>query len=404
MRILAIDGLRATAMTMVVAQHCGLLPFGWTGVWLFFVISGYVITQGFVSGAYLAPTVGGAYIGFMARRALRIVPVYVLYLLCCVPAILLVGESEKLVDLGYLATFTYNWQMMFEWSANAGGFAAFGHLWTVSIEQQFYLVFGLFALLLPVRWQVVLSAVIIAAGPLIRWRWSLMLDETLLDDPGRHAFAVYAATHCHVDAFLMGSVIARLEPEIRARPREGTWASLVAFAAAMAYSGSYVAINHALLGARGTTSLRNVFSGVLYGQYREVFVYLAVDLVAAATLVHVLLARPGTRFFALPAVAWVGRVSYGGYLFHALVLWLAGHVAFDLPFKESSLLERVGVFVLAWSVTVALASASFVWFEAPFAKYWRTKTAVRPGPVRDSVVAPEEGESRQVLQDTAPGT
>jgi len=43
-RIGSIDALRCFAMTAVVAQHNGLLPFGWTGVWLFFVISGYVVT------------------------------------------------------------------------------------------------------------------------------------------------------------------------------------------------------------------------------------------------------------------------------------------------------------------------------------------------------------------------
>lgn len=400
MRIHAIDGLRAIAMTMVVAQHCGLLPFGWTGVWLFFVISGYVITQGFVSESYVGTTVGGSYLNFMGRRAVRIVPVYVLYLLTCLLAVWLAGEPAPVGDLGYLASFTYNWQMIFGWWPGVSSFAPFGHLWTLSIEQQFYVFFGLFALLLPARQQVAVSLVIIAAGPVIRWTWSQMLGQALIDEPGRHAFSVYAATHCHIDALLIGSVIARLEPALKNRPRAVTAASVVAVVAALSYAVVYVSINGDL-GAQGSAVFRNVFSGILYGQQREVFVYVAVNLVAAAVLVHVLLGRPGTRLLGFPALAWVGRVSYGGYLFHALVLWIAGHVLFGVAPKQLPVLERIVVFAMLWSITVAIASASFVWFEKPFAKRWSPKRAGRaPSPSEpDTTVDALEGSS---MRDVAP--
>ena len=51
-RIDEIDGLRAVAMTAVVAHHCALAPFGWAGVWLFFVISGFVISRNFLVHGY----------------------------------------------------------------------------------------------------------------------------------------------------------------------------------------------------------------------------------------------------------------------------------------------------------------------------------------------------------------
>ena len=69
-RIAEIDGLRAVAMTLVIAQHCGLAPFGWTGVWLFFVISGYVISRNFMRREYVAESWGRAYRMFM-RAPLR---------------------------------------------------------------------------------------------------------------------------------------------------------------------------------------------------------------------------------------------------------------------------------------------------------------------------------------------
>ena len=82
-RITEIDGLRAVAMTIVVAHHCGLLPFGWVGVWIFFVISGYVISRKFMRQGYSNKPAAKQYVTFISRRFWRIVPVYLLYLSVC---------------------------------------------------------------------------------------------------------------------------------------------------------------------------------------------------------------------------------------------------------------------------------------------------------------------------------
>lgn len=376
MRVGSIDGLRAVAMTMVVAQHCGLLPFGWTGVWLFFVISGYVITLGFMNGTYAAASAANAYAVFMSRRAQRIVPVYLLYIAVGVAVLLLTGAAARLTDLPYLLSFTYNWHMVFQFWPGAGNWGPFGHLWTLSIEQQFYLLFPLLALLVPERRQIAVCAVLITVGPLLRWAYSQSLETSMAGDPGLHAFAVYAATHCHADAFLMGSLIARLEPRLRASPRAATVLWAVALLVAVAYAATYIGINQQF-GASGVDALRNVVSGVLYGQHREVFVYLAIDLLAAAALVHVVLGRWGSGPLAWAPIAWVGRVSYGGYLFHALVLWAAGQLLFDGSVKDLPLAQRLLAFAGVWLGTVVLASASFVWFETPIAQKWRDRSRPR---------------------------
>jgi peptidoglycan/LPS O-acetylase OafA/YrhL len=181
-----------------------------------------------------------------------------------------------------------------------------------------------------------------------------------------------------------------------------TTVSVAALAIAAAYALTYVSINRAL-GAQGTAALRNVFSGVLYGEHREVFVYLAVDMVAAAVLVHVLLARRGTGMLSRPALVWVGRISYGGYLFHALVLWIAGRASFETPINELPLPERVTVFVMLWGVTVALASASFVWFEKPLARYLCRKRVMRSRQVSESDATFRTNEPVSAFQNAAPG-
>lgn len=372
MRNHAIDGLRAIAMTMVIAQHCGLMPFGWTGVWLFFVISGYVITRGFISGTYRESSLGASYLSFMGRRAIRIVPVYLLYLLTCLLAALAIEEPAILSDLPYLLSFTYNWQMMFEFWPSFGNFGPLGHLWTLSIEQQFYLGFGVLALCLSKRSQLTVSLILIGVGPLVRWWWSTALDSGAMTDAGRHAFGVYAATHCHLDAFLMGSVVARTEPALRARPRCVNRWSLVALATAAVYGTVYVLLNRSH-GATGINMLRNVFSGILYGQLREVFVYLVVDLLAVVILIRALVGGFAARLLATRFLAGVGRISYGGYLFHAFILWAAHEFVVGRSFKELEIIQRVQVFLASWLVTVAVAAVSYHWFELPLSRRWSEK-------------------------------
>lgn len=380
-RIDAVDGLRAVAMSMVIAQHCGLLPFGWTGVWLFFVISGYVITRGFLADEARpagdpAPDRLTRWRAFMAQRALRIVPVYLLYLALNLPWLLALGGTDRLGDLPWLLSFTYNGHMVFGFWPGSSDWAPFGHLWTLSVEQQFYLLFPLLALWVAPRLQVGATLALIACGPLLRWAWVALLQAGGADDPGWLAFAVYASSVCHFDAFLIGSLIARLEPRLQAQPTHARtlWAVALAFAAG--YALWAVALNHAA-GARGIDLLRNVYSGILFGSHREVVAYIAIDLVAAAALVHALLRRRGSDLLAWAPLAWVGRVSYGGYLYHALLLWMAGQ-ALGGAVKNLPLGPRLLAFAVVWLATVAVASASFRGFEQPIARRWRQRRPATP--------------------------
>jgi len=364
-RIGQVDGLRAIAMTMVIAQHCKLLPFGWTGVWLFFVISGYVITRGFVSGSYAGATPGRTYGVFLFRRAIRIIPVYVLYV--CLNAGILVAfyGPSRLGDFPYLATFTYNWQAIYDFWPGSSNWSPIGHLWTLSVEQQFYLVFPVLVLALPPGRQ--MSALVggIIAGPIVRLAASYLAASASGDD-GWRAFSIYANTACQFDAFLMGALIARLSPDdLRCYAARRKYFCLGILGLSLLYVSGYVLINWQN-GARGVDVIRCIFSGILYGQQREVFVYCVVDLVAALLLVEVL--ADGRRFAFLRGqfITWVGRVSYGGYLFHALVAAAAWNLL-DIPSKSASIGSRLVLLAVVFAVTVGIASMSFRWFEVPVA-------------------------------------
>lgn len=372
-RIDALDGLRALAMTAVVAQHCHLLPFGWTGVWLFFLISGYVITLGFDAGEYGGRRVAERFGVFLARRAARLLPAYLLYLAACTLLLLALGHLAPLSNLPYLLSFTANWHMMFGFWPGHVDWAPFGHLWTLSVEQQFYLLFPLIVLMLPARAQTAVMLALVVAGPLMRWLAASALDHA---PPEVVAFAIYAGTPFHLDAFLIGALLARLQPWWQARPRVVTTLTLAGVVVPLVYAAAYVAVNRQL-GMQGIDLLRNIFSGVLAGQGREVLVYVAVDLAALALMLQALRQARGLEWLRWPPLAWVGRVSYGGYLFHALVVWGSAQML-GLSVRSLPLGQRLAYFVLSWSITVLLAGLSYRFVERPIARRWRAGHP-RPG-------------------------
>ena len=100
-----VDALRCLAMSGVVAQHCGLLPIGWTGVWLFYVISGFAITSSLLSSERSPHSRLFLVRNFYARRCLRIWPLYFAFVGANMVAALALGRSDVLASAPWLAFF-----------------------------------------------------------------------------------------------------------------------------------------------------------------------------------------------------------------------------------------------------------------------------------------------------------
>src|SRR5580704_7530137 len=133
-----IDGLRCFAMTGVVAAHCKLLPIGWAGVWLFFVISGFVVTKTLCERKVTEKRPLQIFGHFIARRVLRIWPIYFMYIAAVILMLLYIGKTIDWYGIGAMSTFTFNFYLIEHGRASPSG-----HLWTISVEEQFYIIFGL---------------------------------------------------------------------------------------------------------------------------------------------------------------------------------------------------------------------------------------------------------------------
>ncbi len=180
----ALDGLRAVAVILVMANHASLPGFspwmGQVGVSIFFVISGYLITG-------LLVTRREGLVAFWQRRALRLLPALLLLLLVITPIALLRGSPTAWHDSIFGILYIGNWPR------SAGDHMGFlGNLWSLAIEEQFYLVWPLVLLFLRPRVRWLLGAAVVVAA----LRVVLPADGAFYGSYGR------------ADALLLGGAIA----------------------------------------------------------------------------------------------------------------------------------------------------------------------------------------------------
>src|SRR3954469_10344160 len=135
--IKSLDGVRALAIILVMTFHAGITHFGWMGVQLFFVLSGYLITGILWKEKFRDVSLSFKFKKFWVRRSLRIFPLYFGYLVALgLTFLVLHFPSYYTLYAPYLFTYTFNYtRLLSGWQGNP----LFTHLWSLSIEEQFYL-------------------------------------------------------------------------------------------------------------------------------------------------------------------------------------------------------------------------------------------------------------------------
>ncbi|HNQ08384.1 MAG TPA: acyltransferase, partial [Tetrasphaera sp.] len=208
-RLAGLDGLRTIAIAAVVIFHLNpaWLPGGFLGVDIFFVVSGFLITTLLVREQARTGTVDFA--GFWGRRARRLLPA----LLLCLPLSIVLArlvQTDLLVGIGRevlgALTFSYNWVQI---AAGADYFASttpqlFTNLWSLAVEEQFYLVWPLTTWLL------------LRHVPSVRARIAVPLTLGVASalwmgvhfDPDLGATRVYYGTDTHVVGLMLGAALA----------------------------------------------------------------------------------------------------------------------------------------------------------------------------------------------------
>lgn len=353
----ALDGVRGVAILGVLLFHTGHLPGGFLGVDLFFALSGYLITGQLLREA--RATAGVSLIAFWGRRIRRLLPALATMLVGVTSLVLAVGSpdlrSTTLSDGPWVQLDLVNWHLLAESASYWDRFGAsrvFEHLWSIAVEEQFYLVWPLLLMLVTRwlrgdrvdRWVASLAA----TGSVL----SLLLMVVLADpaDPTR----VYTGTDTRAFSLLLGAMVAT-EP-VRAllarvfRRGAGVALGLLAFGIGMMW-----------LLADGQSSTW-LYDGGLFAHS-----------LAAAVLIGLCVEAPGTvvaTVLAWRPLRWVGLISYSLYLWHWPVIVLLSP-------------RRTGIGGWPWTVVVGavsigLAALSKYLVEDPI-RYRATWARGRPG-------------------------
>lgn len=353
----ALDGLRGVAILLVVTYHFGLLRFGWMGVGLFFTLSGYLITR-ILLETKAQPF--GAYMGrFYWRRMLRIFPLYFGFVLAVMGVYAVTGKPTGAgVQFPWLCTFTYNFYMGV---AHRAGFQQIFHvLWSISTEEQFYLVWPLLVWLIPRKGMVGLAIGVVMLSPLIR-HLEPLCTRSLGISMGSDGKLIYYWPFGQLDAFAVGGLVALAGKAPWTRhPRWWGWVLCLPVLAIMVRQ---LCLS---LGPAGVPLPDHL--GFPVGSTAEGFHlwgYSASYLCFGGLLILVLYGS--ARHWVRRSMEWrplrfLGRISYGVYVFH----WPLLLVLEQMSPLSGNLLLRLAQWLLYMAVLLLLAWLSFRYYEMWF--------------------------------------
>jgi peptidoglycan/LPS O-acetylase OafA/YrhL len=351
-RLPGLDTLRALAIIVVMAFHLdGLLPdivgpverFGWMGVDLFFVLSGYLIGSQLLKG--VRDGRGISLLDFYRKRAYRILPAYLVVLALYVfwP---LWREAPGISPLWQFLTFTENFFV--DYSINH----AFSHVWSLCVEEHFYLLLPLIVLVLSRRaaaWKTItVLAFFVALGLAIRsyeyFHVLLPMGRDSDDFSVRYIERIYYPTYTRLDGLLAGVALALMRIF-----RPGWWSAILKRA-------------NWLLG--GGIALMALTLWIFADRLGPTGTVIGFPLMAIALAMLVMAAADRRSWFGrvrIPGARLVATLAYSLYLTHKEiahldVLWLP-------KVMDARDWKTVGVLVVS---CLAAAALFYVTIERPF--------------------------------------
>ena len=331
----AIDGLRALAVYLVVGFHAGLahLQGGFIGVDLFFVLSGFLITN--VILQQLHETGEFRFARFYARRARRLLPAACLAIIGTAVGALLITNPLDRVDLVPDARAASLWFANWHFIADEGNYFAaddapspFLHFWSLAIEEQFYLVFPIVALaMLRIRHRWLITSAIgisLICGVVLQLYWASA-------DSSR----AYWGTDARIYQIIAGIGLAAWLWRKPLGRRARVWSPAIVPVLLLLYLALSTDLLSMSVSTRGFTATALAVA-ILFGLEAGV--------------------GPSLRVLGSSPVTYLGQISYGTYLWHWPILVLA---------QRQLLLEPIAAALVSATLGTAMAALSYAIIETP---------------------------------------
>jgi len=348
--ISGLDGIRAISVIAVIFYHANFswALGGYLGVETFFVISGYLITSLLINEWNKSGGIN--LLKFWLKRARRLLPALWLLLATSaitIPAFARDGISNFLKDIPPALFYYTNWSYIFR---NTSYFESFGrppllkHLWSLAIEEQFYLLWPIILFLLlkvfgSKKRKILLIPILVLVVISALWMSSLF---TISNDASR----VYFGTDTRASGLLIGACLATLWQPWRDPPQKSGNKWLIDFLG----WGLLILIIYLFV-------TLNEFSPYLYHGGITLFSLASAGLIYSATHSETTI----SKFLETPFMRWIGTRSYGIYLWHFPVFMML-RPGYDVN------LPIIPLFVIQLSLTFLFAEASYRWLEIPIRK------------------------------------
>jgi peptidoglycan/LPS O-acetylase OafA/YrhL len=348
----ALDGLRGVAIFLVLIHHVrgifapslnrSFLPGCFLGVDIFFVLSGYLITSILLRARERG---GVGFLSFYRGRAMRLLPALVVLLAAHSIYAWATGIPRNIEQPTATSILFY----YYNWRHTIIGPAEVGHLWSLSVEEQFYIVWplALIALLAATRGRrrvvaavVVVAIVAVAIGR--AWGWH----------QGTLWLWLYVQTNTRADSLLVGALLAIAGSHLATR--SARWLTPAAW-----FATGFLAVC------------------IGFAQFDKAPLYLGgFTVVALATATVILASLPGSTWHGARALQWgplctLGVVSYGLYLWHLPIFIGMQKYATGIPTAARA--------VLALAITALATYLSWVAVEQPFLR-WKARLDRRTEP------------------------
>ena len=371
-----LDGLRALAVLSVIVYHANKqwLGGGFLGVEVFFVISGYLITLLLIAERERTGTV--SFRQFWFRRARRLLPALFTMLLLLITYVAFFERDYLGTLRGDVAAgvaYVANWFQIWTGSSytSSSEFAPLRHLWSLAVEEQFYIVWPvvMFALLHRVRGKAiaVLGGLFVLAAAALTVTTALIHVSGPLDDAAQRMSLfghtvqrtdfLYLGTVSRSSGLLLGAALATMwQPYAIRRAAAGKNANVLDVAGFVAL----VALAAMMWQFRDVVVVEDVGQQGYDLLYRGGFALVGLATLVAIAMVTHPRSRLGRYVLGAPLLVWIGRRSYGLYLYH----W----VIFQAYRQNNQLLGgplAAGEFIALMVVSLGLSEVSYRFVETP---------------------------------------